>query len=172
MKLMLWKCWIELLKISQIWCWSRLLGEVWSWWVWFLFSVEFPVSLTSWIYRRKWWSLQFSRLFWWSEESVHQLRDKLEDFCKEELKKISDRVKSWDSSALRNQSIIISYHGEHHIRNVLGMDAGSWESHCSCLLISTVTFTNIVPRTRNGFLQCKSVRKQAEKLTECVHVLL
>uniref|UniRef100_A0A8C2G481 Tripartite motif-containing protein 16-like n=1 Tax=Cyprinus carpio TaxID=7962 RepID=A0A8C2G481_CYPCA len=40
-------------------------------------------------------------------ESVHQLRDKLEDFCKEELKKISD----------------------------------------------TVTFTNIVPRTRNDFLQ-------------------
>ncbi|XP_059424607.1 tripartite motif-containing protein 16-like [Carassius carassius] len=40
-------------------------------------------------------------------ESVHQLRDKLEDFCKEELKKISDRV----------------------------------------------TFTNIVPRTRNDFLQ-------------------
>ncbi|KAI2665822.1 Zinc-binding protein A33 [Labeo rohita] len=34
-----------------------------------------------------------------------------------------------------------------------------------------VTFTNIVPRTRNDFLQCKSVRKQAEKLTECVHVL-
>uniref|UniRef100_A0A9J7YVR6 Tripartite motif-containing protein 16-like n=1 Tax=Cyprinus carpio carpio TaxID=630221 RepID=A0A9J7YVR6_CYPCA len=41
------------------------------------------------------------------KESVHQLRDKLEDFCKEELKKISDRV----------------------------------------------TFTNIVPRTRNDFLQ-------------------
>ncbi|KAF4095512.1 tripartite motif-containing protein 16-like protein isoform X1 [Onychostoma macrolepis] len=40
-------------------------------------------------------------------KSVHQLRDKLEDFCKEELKKISDRV----------------------------------------------TFTNIVPRTRNDFLQ-------------------
>ncbi|XP_016379005.1 tripartite motif-containing protein 16-like [Sinocyclocheilus rhinocerous] len=40
-------------------------------------------------------------------ESVHQLRDKLEDFCKEELKKISDRV----------------------------------------------TMTNIVPRTRNDFLQ-------------------
>ncbi|XP_016108698.1 tripartite motif-containing protein 16-like [Sinocyclocheilus grahami] len=40
-------------------------------------------------------------------ESVHQLRDKLEDFCKEELKKISDRV----------------------------------------------TFTNIVPRTRNDFLR-------------------
>ncbi|KAF4095510.1 tripartite motif-containing protein 16-like [Onychostoma macrolepis] len=40
-------------------------------------------------------------------ESVHQLRDKLEDFCKEELKKISDRV----------------------------------------------TFANIVPRTRNDFLQ-------------------
>ncbi|XP_059391402.1 tripartite motif-containing protein 16-like [Carassius carassius] len=40
-------------------------------------------------------------------ESVHQLRDKLEDFCKEELKKISDRV----------------------------------------------TITNIVPRTRNDFLQ-------------------
>ncbi|XP_048012517.1 tripartite motif-containing protein 16-like isoform X1 [Megalobrama amblycephala] len=39
-------------------------------------------------------------------ESVRQLRDKLEDFCKEELKKISDRV----------------------------------------------TFTNIVPRTRNDFL--------------------
>ncbi|XP_026097398.1 tripartite motif-containing protein 16-like [Carassius auratus] len=40
-------------------------------------------------------------------ESVHQLRDKLEDFCKEELKKISDRV----------------------------------------------TFNNIVPTTRNDFLQ-------------------
>ncbi|XP_067249353.1 tripartite motif-containing protein 16-like [Chanodichthys erythropterus] len=40
-------------------------------------------------------------------ESVRQLRDKLEDFCKEELKKISDRV----------------------------------------------TFTNIVPRARNDFLQ-------------------
>uniref|UniRef100_A0A8C1EH76 Tripartite motif-containing protein 16-like n=1 Tax=Cyprinus carpio carpio TaxID=630221 RepID=A0A8C1EH76_CYPCA len=40
-------------------------------------------------------------------ESVHQLKDKLEDFCKEELKKISDRV----------------------------------------------TLTNIVPRTRNDFLQ-------------------
>ncbi|XP_067247334.1 tripartite motif-containing protein 16-like [Chanodichthys erythropterus] len=40
-------------------------------------------------------------------QSVRQLRDKLEDFCKEELKKISDRV----------------------------------------------TFTNIVPRTRNNFLQ-------------------
>uniref|UniRef100_A0A8C2JMB7 Tripartite motif-containing protein 16-like n=1 Tax=Cyprinus carpio TaxID=7962 RepID=A0A8C2JMB7_CYPCA len=40
-------------------------------------------------------------------ESVHQLRDKLEDFCKEKLKKISDRV----------------------------------------------TFTNIVPGTRNYFLQ-------------------
>ncbi|KAK2901464.1 hypothetical protein Q8A67_009579 [Cirrhinus molitorella] len=40
-------------------------------------------------------------------ESVHQLRDKLEDFCKEELKKISDRV----------------------------------------------PFINIVPRTRNDFLQ-------------------
>ncbi|XP_042626419.1 E3 ubiquitin/ISG15 ligase TRIM25-like [Cyprinus carpio] len=58
-------------------------------------------------------------------ESVHQLRDKLEDFCKEQLKKISDRV----------------------------------------------TFTSIVLWTRNDFLQCKSVRKQAEKLTECVHVL-
>ncbi|KAI2654829.1 E3 ubiquitin-protein ligase TRIM16 [Labeo rohita] len=58
-------------------------------------------------------------------ESVHQLRDKLEDFCKGELKKISDRV----------------------------------------------TFTITAPRTRNDILQCKSVRKQAEKLTECVHVL-
>ncbi|XP_050986840.1 tripartite motif-containing protein 16 isoform X1 [Labeo rohita] len=51
----------------------------------------------------------FSSLFSFDglRESVHQLRDKLEDFCKEELKKISDRV----------------------------------------------TFTNIVPRTRNDFLQ-------------------
>ncbi|KAL0150627.1 hypothetical protein M9458_054044 [Cirrhinus mrigala] len=69
----------------------------------------------------------FSSLFFFDglRDSVHQLREKLEDFCKEELKKISDRV----------------------------------------------TFTYIVPRTRNDFLQCKSVRKQAEKLTECVHVL-
>ncbi len=28
---------------------------------------------------------------------------------------------------------------------------------------STVTFTNIVPRTRNDFLRCKSVRKQGRK---------
>uniref|UniRef100_A0A8C1M3Q6 Tripartite motif-containing protein 16-like n=1 Tax=Cyprinus carpio TaxID=7962 RepID=A0A8C1M3Q6_CYPCA len=36
----------------------------------------------------------FSSLFSFDglRESVHQLRDKLEDFCKEELKKISDRV--------------------------------------------------------------------------------
>ncbi|KAI2645766.1 Tripartite motif-containing protein 16 [Labeo rohita] len=58
------------------------------------------------------------------KESVHQLKDKLEDFCKEELKKISEKV----------------------------------------------TITNIVLWTRNDFLQCKSLRKQAEKLTECVHV--
>ncbi|ROL45304.1 Tripartite motif-containing protein 16 [Anabarilius grahami] len=51
----------------------------------------------------------FSSLFSFDgvRESVRQLRDKLEDFCKEELKKISDRV----------------------------------------------TFTNIVPRTRNDFLK-------------------
>ncbi|XP_073676525.1 tripartite motif-containing protein 16-like protein [Garra rufa] len=38
----------------------------------------------------------FSSLFSFDDlrESVHQLRDKLEDFCKEELKKISDRVTS------------------------------------------------------------------------------
>ncbi|KAL1259017.1 hypothetical protein QQF64_009594, partial [Cirrhinus molitorella] len=37
----------------------------------------------------------FSSLFTFDDlrESVHQLRDKLEDFCKEELNKISDRVK-------------------------------------------------------------------------------
>ena len=40
------------------------------------------------------------------------------------------------------------------------MDAGSGESHCSCLLISTVTLTNIDHWTRKDFLQCKSVRKQ------------
>ncbi len=39
----------------------------------------------------------------------------------------------------------------------------SLESHCWYLLISTVRFTNIVPRTRNDFLQCKSLKKQAEK---------
>ncbi|XP_067248922.1 tripartite motif-containing protein 16-like isoform X2 [Chanodichthys erythropterus] len=49
----------------------------------------------------------FSSSFDVVRESVRQLRDKLEDFCKEEQKKISDRV----------------------------------------------TFTNIVPRTRNDFLQ-------------------
>ncbi|XP_048045654.1 tripartite motif-containing protein 16-like [Megalobrama amblycephala] len=51
----------------------------------------------------------FSSVFSFDDmrESVHQLRDKLKDFCKEEIKKISDRV----------------------------------------------TFTNIVPRTRNNFLQ-------------------
>ncbi|XP_051743999.1 E3 ubiquitin-protein ligase TRIM47-like isoform X6 [Ctenopharyngodon idella] len=69
----------------------------------------------------------FSSLFSFDDmrESVRQLRDKLEDFCKEEIKKISDRV----------------------------------------------TFTNMNPKTKNDFLQCKSLRKQAEKLTECVHVV-
>ncbi|XP_048011246.1 E3 ubiquitin-protein ligase TRIM47-like isoform X2 [Megalobrama amblycephala] len=56
-------------------------------------------------------------------ESIRQLRDKLEDFCKEELKKISDRV----------------------------------------------TFTNIVPRTRNDFLQYKKpVSKILEFLPSCL----
>ncbi|KAK2870498.1 hypothetical protein Q8A67_024890 [Cirrhinus molitorella] len=50
-------------------------------------------------------------------ESVHQLRDKLEDSCKEELKKISDRV----------------------------------------------TSTNIVPRTRNDFLQSAAQRTEEQK---------
>uniref|UniRef100_A0A8C2C068 B box-type domain-containing protein n=1 Tax=Cyprinus carpio TaxID=7962 RepID=A0A8C2C068_CYPCA len=59
-------------------------------------------------------------------ESVHRLRDKLEDFCKEELKKISDRV----------------------------------------------TTTNIVPRTRNDFLQCKSLKKKNKtSRKKCAHVL-
>ncbi|KAK2915730.1 hypothetical protein Q8A67_000104 [Cirrhinus molitorella] len=55
----------------------------------------------------------FSSLFSFEglRESVHQLKDKLEDFCNEELKKISD----------------------------------------------TVTLIHIVPRTRNDFLQCKSL---------------
>ncbi|KTF81741.1 hypothetical protein cypCar_00028108 [Cyprinus carpio] len=54
-------------------------------------------------------NIPFSSLFSFDgvRESVQQLRDKLEDFCKEELKKISDKV----------------------------------------------TFTNIVPWTRNDFLQ-------------------
>ncbi|XP_016295224.1 spindle pole body component 110-like [Sinocyclocheilus anshuiensis] len=55
-------------------------------------------------------------------ESVRQLRDKLEDFCKEELKKISDRV----------------------------------------------TFTNIVPRTRNDFLQLIGLERPVKRPTgEC-----
>ncbi|KAL0151639.1 hypothetical protein M9458_053040, partial [Cirrhinus mrigala] len=38
-------------------------------------------------------NITFSPLFSFDglRDSVHQLRDKLEDFCKEELKKISDR---------------------------------------------------------------------------------
>ncbi len=52
------------------------------------------------------------------------------------------------------------------------MDAESWESHCSCLLISTVTFTNIVPSTRNHFLRCKSVRKQAIDILSNHHTSL
>ncbi|XP_073686532.1 tripartite motif-containing protein 16-like [Garra rufa] len=63
----------------------------------------------------------FSSLFSFDglKESVRQLRDKLEDFCKEELKKISDRGKVQDIH----------------------------------LLSESITFTNIVPRTRNDFLQ-------------------
>ncbi len=37
-------------------------------------------------------------------ESVHQLRDKLEDFCKEELKKISDRGKVLEINLLSETS--------------------------------------------------------------------
>ncbi len=38
-------------------------------------------------------------------ESVHQLRDKLEDFCKEELKKISDRGKVLEIHLLSETSL-------------------------------------------------------------------
>lgn len=52
---------------------------------------------------------------------------------------------------------------------MLEVDAGSFSLdmiiHGSCLLISTVRFTSVVSRT--DFLQCKSLRKQVEKLTEC-----
>ncbi|CAM4607485.1 unnamed protein product [Leuciscus chuanchicus] len=58
-------------------------------------------------------------------ESVLQLRDKLEDLCKEELKKISDRGKVLE--------ILLSEMILHHLRSF--------------------TFSNIVPRTRNVFLQ-------------------
>ncbi|KAK2892545.1 hypothetical protein Q8A67_012533 [Cirrhinus molitorella] len=39
-------------------------------------------------------------------ESVHQLRDKLEDLCKEELKKISDRV-TFTNTVPRNRNDIV-----------------------------------------------------------------
>uniref|UniRef100_A0A672LU13 B30.2/SPRY domain-containing protein n=1 Tax=Sinocyclocheilus grahami TaxID=75366 RepID=A0A672LU13_SINGR len=46
-------------------------------------------------------------------ESVHQLRDKLEDFCKEELKKISDRGKVLErdstGAGMRKQLFFYSY---------------------------------------------------------------
>ncbi|XP_073676351.1 E3 ubiquitin/ISG15 ligase TRIM25-like [Garra rufa] len=43
-------------------------------------------------------------------ESVHQLRDKLENFCKEELKKISDRVTFTNIvPSTRNQETILQY---------------------------------------------------------------
>ncbi len=42
-------------------------------------------------------------------ESVHQLRDKLEDFCKEELKKISDRGKVLEIHLLSETSLSSSH---------------------------------------------------------------
>ncbi len=39
----------------------------------------------------------------------------------------------------------------------------TWESHWSPLFTSAVTFTNIVPRTRNDFLQRKSEKKTSRK---------
>ncbi|XP_026095842.1 E3 ubiquitin/ISG15 ligase TRIM25-like [Carassius auratus] len=58
-------------------------------------------------------------------ESVHQLRDKLEDFCKDEIKKICDRV----------------------------------------------TCTNIVPKTRNGFLQyCHQFTLDANTVNKCLQL--
>ncbi|XP_058612430.1 E3 SUMO-protein ligase RanBP2-like isoform X2 [Onychostoma macrolepis] len=51
-------------------------------------------------------------------ESVHQLRDKLEDFCKEELKKISERVATTGPSVYYNQSPADYSHPLHTAANV------------------------------------------------------
>ncbi|XP_050994554.1 E3 SUMO-protein ligase RanBP2 isoform X2 [Labeo rohita] len=51
-------------------------------------------------------------------ESVHQLRDKLEDLCKEELKKISDRVATTGPSVFYNRSSADYSHPLHIAANV------------------------------------------------------
>ncbi|XP_042602585.1 E3 SUMO-protein ligase RanBP2-like isoform X1 [Cyprinus carpio] len=51
-------------------------------------------------------------------ESVCQLRDKLEDFCKEELKKVSDRVATTGPSLYYNQSSADYSHPLHTAANV------------------------------------------------------
>ena len=74
--LIVWKCWIEASHWREVK--STRAAQIWysaGYWLkcgddefWFLFSVEFPVSLsTSWIYRRTRRFLQFSLLFWWRE---------------------------------------------------------------------------------------------------------
>ncbi|KAK9978094.1 hypothetical protein ABG768_019862 [Culter alburnus] len=68
-------------------------------------------------------------------ESVRQLRDKLEDFCKEEIKKISGRGQ---------------VHGSRHPWWVILVRA---RGRRGILALSEITFTDMNPKTRNDFLQ-------------------
>ncbi|ROL08914.1 Tripartite motif-containing protein 16 [Anabarilius grahami] len=96
-------------------------------------------------------------------ESVRQLRDKLEDFCKEELKKISDRV-TFTNIVPRTRNDFLLYVNDDPFSSLSSFDVvresvrqlrDKLEDFCKEELkkiSDRVTFTNIVPRTRNDFL--------------------
>ncbi|XP_058654509.1 E3 ubiquitin/ISG15 ligase TRIM25-like isoform X2 [Onychostoma macrolepis] len=88
-------------------------------------------------------------------ESVHQLRDKLEDFCKEDLKKISDRVHHRSPPSLDpGASALPSPYVKPALTSIVPRTSREDFSTKRLKKISDrVTFTNIVPRTRNDFLQ-------------------
>uniref|UniRef100_A0A8C1AD18 Tripartite motif-containing protein 16 n=1 Tax=Cyprinus carpio carpio TaxID=630221 RepID=A0A8C1AD18_CYPCA len=94
----------------------------------------------------------FSSLFSFDglRESVHQLRDKLEDYCKEELKKISQRANHGPHpySGFGTSAPPSPYVNPALTNIVPRTRRGDFKK-----ISDRVTFTNIVPRTRNDFLQ-------------------
>ncbi|ROL49763.1 Mapk-regulated corepressor-interacting protein 1 [Anabarilius grahami] len=92
----------------------------------------------------------FSSLFSFDgmRESVHQLREKLEDFCKEEIKKISDRA---DEGEVLDDDDVLSLTLSDPAASAL-LTASPREQEMA-IEEEAVTFTNMNLKTRNDFLQ-------------------
>ncbi len=124
---MLWKCWIELLKINQVnkSHTNLMLEQVIGWSV-ELMSFDFcrvsslSQHLLNLQMEMRISSVLSSLLMAWNNLSI-SWDTNWRISAKRSSRRSQTEVKSW---RFPNQFIIISYHGEHHIRHVLGMDAG------------------------------------------------